>query len=156
MTSIFLIRNDRVLLLYRVGSEAIPDSWVGIGGHVEPNEINNPTEAALRELKEEVGIAPERISDLALRYVTLRDTGQELRLAYYFTATLHADTPEPTECAEGTLRWFDIASDLDSLPMPPTVAVALDHWLTEGRHDQLLRAIVMTAAGPQVLPFATP
>ncbi|MEQ7129418.1 substrate-binding domain-containing protein [Actinopolymorpha sp. B11F2] len=36
MTSIFLIRDDRILLLYRIGSSAIPDSWVGIGGHVDP------------------------------------------------------------------------------------------------------------------------
>ena len=154
MTSIFLVRDSRVLLLYRIGSSAIPDSWVGIGGHIEPHEIGDPTAAALSELHEEVGILPEQLSDLALRYVSLRDSGAELRTTYYFTATLTPDTPEPTECSEGELRWFTISRGNPGLDMPPTAAVALKHWLTEGRHDDLLRSIVITATGPQVLPLS--
>jgi 8-oxo-dGTP diphosphatase len=79
MTSIFLIRGARILLLYRIGSSAVPDSWVGIGGHVEPGELRDPTRAALRELQEEVGIGPSQIDDLRLRYVSMRDSGEELR-----------------------------------------------------------------------------
>jgi 8-oxo-dGTP diphosphatase len=154
MTSIFLIRNDRILLLYRIGSSAIPDSWVGIGGHVAPDEIDDPTRAALRELQEEVGITAEQISDLALRYVSLRDSGKELRYTYYFTATLPPETPAPAECTEGELRWFDVSPGPASLPMPPTAAVAVEHWLTQGRHDNILRTIVMTTDGPRVLSLA--
>lgn len=154
MTSIFLIRDDRVLLLYRIGSSAIPDSWVGIGGHVDPDEINDPTRAALRELEEEVGITQAQICDLALRYVSLRDSGTELRYTYYYTATLPPGTPSPTECTEGELRWFDISPGPVDLPMPPTAAVALKHWLAEGRHDHILRSIVIAADGPHVLPLA--
>ena len=154
MTSIFLIRDDRILLLYRIGSSAIADSWVGIGGHVNPDEIGDPTRAALRELEEEVGITPAQICDLALRYVSLRDSGEELRYTYYYTATLPLETPSPTECTEGELRWFDISPGPADLPMPPTAAVALKHWLAQGRYDDILRSIVMTADGPQVLSLA--
>lgn len=155
MTSIFLVRDDRVLLLYRIGSSAIPDSWVGIGGHVEPDEVCDPESAAIRELREEVGVTAEDISDLALRYVSLRDPGHELRFTYYFTADLFPDTPEPTACPEGELRWFEIVDpDTTKLDMPPTAAAALQHWLTEGRHDNAMRSIVMTSNGAQVLQLA--
>lgn len=155
MTSIFLVRRDRVLLLYRIGSRAVRDSWVGLGGHVEPEEIRDPTRAVLRELDEEVGVTEDDISDLALRYVATRDTGTELRTTFYFTATLDPDASEPTECDEGELRWFDITPGPHDLSMPPTTKVALQHWLSEGRHDTRLRSIVMTPAGPQVSPFAS-
>lgn len=133
MTSIFLIRGNRILLLYRVGSSAIRDSWVGIGGHVDPDEIRDPTQAALRELEEEVGLSPDQIRDLTLRYVSLRDNGEELRITYYFTATLPPGTPDPEECTEGELRWFEIAPEVADLSMPPTTSVALKHWLSRGR-----------------------
>lgn len=54
-----------MLLLYRRGSRAIADSWVGIGGHLEPGELTNPTAAALRELKEEIGVTADHLTDLA-------------------------------------------------------------------------------------------
>lgn len=34
--------------------------------------------------------------------------------------------------------------------MPPTAAVAFGHWITEGRHDDVLRSITMTSDGPRV------
>jgi 8-oxo-dGTP diphosphatase len=155
MTSMFLTRDDRVLLLYRIGSSAVPDSWVGIGGHVEPEEIRDPAAAMLRELDEEIGITADDMAGLALRYVSLRDNGQELRITYYFTADLVPAAPAPTACTEGELRWFDLnTAAVRSLDMPPTASVALNHWLDEGHHDDLLRSIVMTSDGPRVLPLA--
>jgi 8-oxo-dGTP diphosphatase len=147
MTSVFLVRRERVLLLYRRGSRAIADSWVGIGGHVEADEFGDPAAAALRELGEEVGVAADQLDNFSLRYVALRDSGTELRTTYYFTADLRPDSPVPAECTEGDLRWFDFTTDPATLEMPPTAAVAFTHWLTEGRHDQQLRLIVIDAAG---------
>lgn len=153
MTSIFLTRDDRVLLLYRTGSSAIPDSWVGLGGHVDPDEIRDPTAAVLRELEEEIGITADQIADLELRYVSLRDNGEEIRHTYYFTAALRPETAVPVECPEGELRWFDLSAGPTDLEMPPTAAVALRHWLSHGRHDDVLRSIVITADGPRVMSF---
>jgi 8-oxo-dGTP diphosphatase len=153
MTSVFLVRDDHVLLLFRRNSRAIPDSWVGIGGHVEPAELGDPTAAVRRELYEEVGLTADDLSGLAFRYVALRDSGIELRITYYFEATLRASAPAPTECPEGELRWFDLAED-HALEMPPTARVAFDHWRRSGRFDELIRSVVMSSDGPVVLPLA--
>ena len=81
LTSVFLVRQGSVLLLYRRGSRAIADSWVGIGGHVEAGELDDPAAAALRELHEEVGVATDHLDNFSLRYVAMRDTGTEVRIA---------------------------------------------------------------------------
>ncbi|WP_406046748.1 NUDIX domain-containing protein [Kribbella sp. NBC_00889] len=148
MTSVFLVRGSLVLLLYRKGSRAMDeDSWVGIGGHLEPGEINDPTAGALRELEEEIGVRPDQISDLALRYVALRDTGTELRQTYYFTAVLRPEAPLPVDCAEGDLHWFDLTVDPSDPKMPPTARIAFAHWLSHGRHDEALRFVTIGADG---------
>ncbi|MFG1909728.1 NUDIX domain-containing protein [Kribbella sp. NPDC048928] len=147
LTSLFLVRDERVLLLYRRGSRAIADSWVGIGGHFEPHELADPTAAALRELHEEIGVTAGQLADLALRYVAVRDTGTEIRTTYYFTAELAAGAPIPAQCAEGDLDWFDLSADATGLDMPPTAKIAFTHWLTTGRHDRELRLIAVDANG---------
>jgi 8-oxo-dGTP diphosphatase len=147
LTSMFLVRDGRVLLLYRRGSRAIADSWVGIGGHFEPHELADPTAAALRELHEEVGVTVEQLADVALRYVAVRDTGTEIRTTYYFTAELAADAQIPAQCVEGDLAWFDLAADPIELDMPPTAKIAFAHWLATGRHDRELRLIAVGADG---------
>ncbi|GAA1597211.1 MULTISPECIES: NUDIX domain-containing protein [Kribbella] len=151
LTSLYLVRDRRVLLLYRRGSRAIPDSWVGIGGHLEPAELTDPTAAALRELHEELGITPEQLADLALRYVAVRDTGTEIRTTYYFTAELDAEAVVPAECSEGDLAWFDLVED-PRLDMPVTARVAFTHWLAVGRHDRKLRFVAVDAEGHEMGP----
>jgi len=147
MTSLFLLRAGQVLLLYRRGSRAIADSWVGIGGHLEPAEMDDPSAGVIRELREEVGVTAEQISGMALRYVALRDTGTELRHTYYFTAELQAGVPIASTCTEGDLQWFDLTMDPSELEMPPTASLALTHWLHTGRHDDALRFITVNADG---------
>ena len=145
MTSVFLLRDDRLLLLFRRGSRAIADSWVGVGGHVEPAELADPTRAALRELDEEIGVASDQLADLSLRYVALRDSGSEVRTTYYFTARLASDVVVPERCEEGDLRWFRLDAVPTDLDMPPTATAVLRHWLEHGRHDDALRLVTMTA-----------
>lgn len=53
MTSLYISRGTKMLLLYRIGSRVVPPSWCGIGGHFEPYELNDPRKCVLRELKEE-------------------------------------------------------------------------------------------------------
>ena len=52
MTSIYILREDCLLLLYRVGSRVVEPSWCGVGGHFEPEELNRPDLCILRELEE--------------------------------------------------------------------------------------------------------
>ena len=43
MTSLYLVREDAVLCLYRVGSRVANNKYIGsCGGHFEENELNDP------------------------------------------------------------------------------------------------------------------
>ena len=73
MTSIYISKGNKMLLLYRQGSKVVNDVWVGsAGGHFEEFELNDARACVLRELQEELGIAENEIKNLCLRYVTLR------------------------------------------------------------------------------------
>ena len=71
MTCIYLFRGERVLLLYRQGGRVVNNVWTGsAGGHFEEYELNDAKACVLRELREELGLGPENLDNLALRYVT--------------------------------------------------------------------------------------
>ncbi len=143
MTSIYIQHQDEVLMLYRVGSRVIEPSWVGIGGHFEPQEVHDPKACALRELQEETGLTENSLEDLVLRYVSLRHNGAELRQNFYFFARLRGEKP-PLSCTEGRLRWvkWDKVPDL---PMPVTARFCVEHYLRQGRLDHRLYAIIHDA-----------
>ena len=89
MTAIYLIKDDKVLLLFRQGGQVVNDVWTGsAGGHFEEFELNNATACVLRELNEELKLTPNDIDKLSLRYVTLRRTKGEIRQNYYFLQIL--------------------------------------------------------------------
>lgn len=143
MTSTWIHRDDEVLLLLRQGSRVIPDSYVGIGGHLEPDEADDPQRGALRELEEEVGLSAGDLSEFGLRCVAMRDMGHELRINYYFAARLRDDRAAPTSCTEGELRWFALDSRFDELPMPPTGRAALADWIAHGRPTDGIRFVAV-------------
>lgn len=81
MTSIYITKGDKMLLLFRKGGRIVSDTWVGsAGGHFEENELNDPKACVLRELKEELGISEKGIRNLLMRYVTLRRIKGEIRM----------------------------------------------------------------------------
>ena len=95
MTSIYLRRGDNYLLLYRVGSKVIGNSYTGTaGGHFEPEELNDAKACVLRELKEETGLLETDIEGLTMRYVTLRLKNGEIRQNYYFAVETKLAIPE--------------------------------------------------------------
>jgi len=51
--------------------------------------LKNPTAFVLRELFEETGITENDISDVKLKYITLRNINNEIRQNYYYFASLH-------------------------------------------------------------------
>lgn len=146
MTSIYLRCGDRFLLLYRIGSSVIEDSYTGTGGgHFEPHELNDARSCVMRELYEETGLTESDIDDLSLRYITLRLKNGEVRQNYYFFANYIGDRDDIVS-SEGRLCWFD-AKDIHGLKMPFSASFMLDHYLKEGQYTTHLYGGVATESG---------
>ena len=77
--------------------------WGGIGGHMEPNELNSPIEASFREIEEETGFKTDDIKNFRLKYILLEKNSGEIRQQYvYFGETKHMNFI-PSD--EGELFW---------------------------------------------------
>lgn len=134
MTSIYLYDNeDRMLMLYRIGSKAIKDSYIGTaGGHFEEYELNDAQKCVLRELNEEVGLTQDDIENLELKYVTIRYKKDEIRQNYYFFAKLKKPDKE-IKSNEGNLRWCNF-DEIKTLEMPHTAKYMIRHYIDIGRY----------------------
>lgn len=137
MAAVFIVQEEKVLLMYRVGSKAVPPSWVGVGGHFEPEELNDPEACVLRELREEIGLTAENLENLRLRYITLHRLKDEIRQNYYFFARRRPDANIPLQSEEGSLSWQEL-SELEGLTMPRTVRGMLNHYRAKGQYTQEL------------------
>ncbi len=133
MTSVYLSKGEKMLLLFRQGGRVVNNVWVGsAGGHFEEFELNDARACVLRELEEELGIKESEIENLCLRYITLRRTKGEIRQNYYFFADLKEDVDEELESNEGISKWFAY-SELEALKMPYTSKFVIEHYLKIGR-----------------------
>ena len=138
MTSLFFVRDEGLLCLYRIGSRVANRKYVGAcGGHFEESELSSPEKCVLREMREELGLLPEDIEGLKLRYVTLRYMGHEIRQNYYFFARLKGE--RALRSSEGELRFFTW-EELKTVDMPVSARHMMDHYLEEGRFTDYLYA----------------
>jgi 8-oxo-dGTP diphosphatase len=153
MTAIYLLKGDKVLLLFRNGGKIADQLWTGsAGGHFEEYELNDATACVLREMKEELDIGAADIENLSLRYVTLRNTRGEIRQNYYFFATLSDQLSKDLQSNEGTLRWFPL-NEVHRLEMPFTAKFVIEHYRKEGRFTKERYVGVTTAEGVSFLPL---
>lgn len=143
MTSLYLTTATHILCLYRMGSRVANNKFVGAaGGHFEKEELNDPKKCILREMEEELGLREEDVEGLALRYITLRLTGGEIRQNYYFFARLKET--KGLSSTEGLLRWVPYA-EVPGLEMPVSARHMILHYLREGRFtDKLYTGVTET------------
>jgi 8-oxo-dGTP pyrophosphatase MutT (NUDIX family) len=113
---VFVAYNRRVLLRKHDKYK----KWLSVGGHIELSE--DPNEAAVREVKEEVGLevkligsAPffqgesdnyrELIPPISLNRHRINETHEHVTLVYFATAQTDILRPSQTEKSD-ELRWF--------------------------------------------------
>lgn len=145
MTAIYLLKDDKMLLLYRQGSRVVNNLWTGsAGGHFEEFELNDARACVLRELYEEIGVSGDELTDLEMKYVTLRNTKGEIRQNYYFFARTNKDISLTSN--EGVLKWFSL-DELKDLEMPFTAKYVIEHYVSVGRNTDKLYGGVTTETG---------
>jgi len=151
MTSVYLRKNGKFLLLKRQGSRVVNNVWIGsAGGHIEEHELNNAEACVLREVEEELGLTADDITDLRLRYITLRKTAGEVRVNYYFFAGLNCD--KELRSNEGDLAWYGV-KELCELEMPFTAKFVIEHYIEKGQYDAKLYGGVAGGRGVVFTPM---
>ena len=110
-TMIYLKKDDSYLLLFRnkKKNDINKGKWIGIGGHVEPNETID--QCAIRETKEETGLDVQSRSRCRADLV-IDDTLKMMMYIYEITDF----SGELKECDEGDLKWIPI-KDIYNYPM---------------------------------------
>jgi 8-oxo-dGTP diphosphatase len=143
MAGLYIIDEDKLLLLYRIGSRVVSPSWCNIGGHFEDKELYDARACVLREVSEEIGITESDLANLNLKYVTLRYKNNEIRQNYYFFADLLHHDIQLENCDEGILEWVELSKALER-DMPFTAKEVLRHYLSIGKYDSKLYAGIAT------------
>ncbi len=121
--SIAVLREGRVLLAARA-NEPLRGVWTLPGGLVEPGETL--AKAALRELREEVGVEARVLGSLTPTEIILRDSDGRLRHHYVVhphAALWRSGEPKPGPEALD-VRWAT-PGDVAGLPTTPGLAETL-------------------------------
>ena len=133
-TAAFLRNNNKYLLIKRSESKVLlPGLWSGVGGHMEPCEINDPLLTCYREIEEETGITKDKISKLELLYLIIRRSKDEISQSYiYFGETTQE---EVIQTEEGTLFWVP-ESEWTDRQFSSTFSMMLTHYKKRKKEDR--------------------
>jgi 8-oxo-dGTP diphosphatase len=125
----FIKNNGKILMIKRSENKKIaPGLWAGLGGHVEPSELNTPEVACLREIFEESGLSISDISNFKLKCIILRNADDfEIRQQFVYFGETNCQSFIDTD--EGKLYWIN-ESDLLALEMPKTCRHILSAYLS--------------------------
>ncbi|MDO8515168.1 MAG: NUDIX hydrolase [bacterium] len=110
----FIFDKDKVLLVYHKKYSM----WIGVGGHIEADET--PDEAAIREIKEEVGIDVNILNgninfgvfDNTVKncylpfHADVHNVGDHHHYAQYYACTIKNGTPKLLDEFHKELFWF--------------------------------------------------
>ena len=143
MAGAFIINGKDYLMMKRSENKKIaPGMWGGVGGHAEPNELNDPRETCIREVYEETGIAEEDLEKLNLKYCILRREKEEITLIYMFIGGVRGRFYED-RTEEGKLYWINEKELLDR-PMSFEIRNVLEHYITVGHKDNEIKVGVVS------------
>jgi 8-oxo-dGTP diphosphatase len=114
LSGCLVLRDEKILLLYRKDKE----HWEVPGGKVQENE--SPTEAAVRETEEEIGV------DVDLKRPVYTGEFQKDGEIYEWNAYMGRikEEPEIQEEKFGKLKWFN-GEELDELELAPNLEMVL-------------------------------
>jgi 8-oxo-dGTP diphosphatase len=132
MISTALLTNSQkeLLMMKRSMTRTLsPGLWAAVGGHLEPNELNNPRAACEREILEETGIGPSDISNLRLQYVLIRLHKNEIRQQFFYTGKTDQNPSVLTD--EGELHWIP-RNEVLKRPIPFIFRCLLEHYFQYG------------------------
>ena len=141
MVTAFIFHEGKVLFMKRAQDRKLmPGGWAPIGGHVEPEELNDPQRACIREIWEETGLILEDISSLKLRYIMHRRREDEIRIQYVFFG--ESQKAEVNSNEEGELYWLKPEEILD-METSATTRFLLSEYLqrTPDENDILIGAV---------------
>jgi len=146
MASAFLTHQGDVLMMKKTKSRLYQHAfWAAPGGHLEPEEWNEPRAACLRELQEETGLRETDVDNLQLRYILLRRKDEEIRQQFIYWG--QARTRDVRSSDEGELHWIK-QERLMSLDISHVVKQMLLHYgQNPGLDHLLIGAVTMTDDG---------
>lgn len=137
LSGAFIIEGNNYLMMKRATTKKIaPGMWGGVGGHAEPNELNNPKSTCLREIYEETGLDEKNFENLDLKYIIVRRNKSEITLIYYFIGFSKTKCFED-KTQEGKLFWVNEIEILDR-PMSFEVRSMIEHYLKIGFKSNII------------------
>lgn len=135
MATAFLSHGSDWLLMQRAATRTLaPGLWAGVGGHLEPHEISDPEQAALREVEEETGIRADHIRDFRLQALVHRRRADEIRLQYLYVGRVSHRELKDTE--EGTLHWVP-EHEILAKSMADSTRFFLEKYFVNGPSDTI-------------------
>ncbi|WP_377279156.1 NUDIX domain-containing protein [Planococcus dechangensis] len=146
MATAFLFHQGSVLMMKKEKSKIFNFAfWGGIGGHMEPDELNSPREASFREIEEETGFKKDDIKEFKLKYILLEKNNGEIRQQYvYFGETKHLNYI-PSD--EGELFWIP-KNELADLHTSKAIDLTIEHYLKNNEIDGVFVGTMMTNSEP--------
>lgn len=110
---IFVLSSDRknILLLKRADNKAVlPGYYAGLGGKMDSASLENPLEAAFREVKEESGLRKKDFSktDFKAMFTVSDKFGRWAVYEFVFILKDRKKNFPDREMEEGILRWVGI------------------------------------------------
>lgn len=103
------------LVLQRSRVTRCPSSWETVHGHLEPGE--EPEEGAVRELREETGLVPQRLYSVRVQPIYIVKT-RTVQLGIGFAAIVSRDAPITLGDEHVAHEWLPIAEAMERVVWP--------------------------------------